>query len=136
MQRRWIERRYPEAIALVSIGAGSDSNPLSGVTGDKVDVADSYGVEIAGEVDRLLKADLKPIAGQPTATLNRIGLPLNKTPSRDEFEALAAKGGKAGYNASTQLARLDRGEKLLTAIDYPIQTWSFGDDLCMVFLGR
>ena len=32
------------------------------------------------------------------------------------------------------LARLDRGEKLTTEIDYPIQTWAFGDRLAVVFL--
>ena len=47
---------------------------------------------------------------------------------------MAAQGGRAGYNAQFQLARLDRGESLLTAIDYPIQTWVFGDSLAIVFL--
>jgi hypothetical protein len=47
---------------------------------------------------------------------------------------MAAEGGAPGYNATTQLARLDRGEKLITAIDYPIQSFSFGNSLQMVFL--
>ena len=129
-----IERRFPGAMALVSIGAGSDSNPQSGVTGGKVGIAERQGVEIATEVSRLLGTDLKPVTGRPAATLKRIDLPLNALPSREQLQALAAKGGTAGYNATTQLAKLDRGQPLLTAIDYPIQTWSFGDSLCMVFL--
>ena len=47
---------------------------------------------------------------------------------------MVAKGGPEGYNASTQLARLDRGEQMLKAIDYPIQSFAFGDQLLMVFL--
>ena len=52
-----IERRFPNCVALVSIGAGSDQNPNSGVTGDKVDVAEQQGAEIATEVSRLLQVD-------------------------------------------------------------------------------
>ncbi|HUG67182.1 MAG TPA: neutral/alkaline non-lysosomal ceramidase N-terminal domain-containing protein, partial [Pirellulaceae bacterium] len=129
-----IERTTPGATAIVSIGCGSDSNPSSGVTGDKVEIAESQGAEIATEVVRLLKTDLKPLTGTPRASLNRIPLPLNDPPTKEQLQALAEKGGPAGYNATTQLAKLERGEPLLTAIDYPIQTFSFGDDLSMVFL--
>jgi putative membrane-bound dehydrogenase-like protein len=129
-----IERTTPGAMAFVSIGCGSDSNPSSGVTGDKVEIAESQGVEIATEVARLLKTGLKPVTGSPHATLNRISLPLNDPPSKEQLQTLVEKGGPAGYNASTQLAKLERGETLLTAIDYPIQTFSFGDNLSMVFL--
>ncbi len=129
-----IQRRFPGATALVSIGAGSDANPESGVTGDKVDIAVRQGVEIATEVERLLEGSLQRVTGTPAATLDQITLPLSDLPSREQLQEQVAKGGPAGYNASTQLARLDRGEKLLTAVDYPIQTWSFGDSLCLVFL--
>ncbi|MCB9875521.1 MAG: neutral/alkaline non-lysosomal ceramidase N-terminal domain-containing protein, partial [Planctomycetaceae bacterium] len=129
-----IERTAPGAMAIISIGCGSDSNPSSGVTGDKVEIAESQGAEIATEVGRLLQTTLKPVTGTPHATLNRILLPLNDPPSKEQLQSLAKKGGPAGYNATTQLARLERGEPLLTAIDYPIQTISFGDDLSMVFL--
>jgi hypothetical protein len=129
-----IQRGHPGAIGLVSIGCGSDSNPSSGVTGDNVAVAAEQGAQIAAEVDRLLQGPLTPVTGRITATLQNIELPLNKLPSRDELEALAANDDPAGHNAQYQLARLDRGEPLQSAIDYAIQTWSFGDSLTMVFL--
>ncbi len=50
------------------------------------------------------------------------------------MQALVAKGGAPGYNASTQLARLDRGEPLQRELDYVVQSWQFGDDLAIVFL--
>lgn len=129
-----IERTVPGATALVSIGCGSDSNPSSGVTGDKVAIAGSQGAEIATEVARLLKTGLRPVTGPPHATLNQIALPLNDPPTKEQLQSLAEKGGPAGYSATTQLAKLERGEPLLTAIDYPVQTFSFGDNLSMVFL--
>ena len=33
------------------------------------------------------------------------------------------------------LQRLDRGEALPTTLTYPVQTWTFGDELAVVFLG-
>ena len=50
-----IERRFPGCVALVSIGAGSDANPSSGVKEDRVDIAAAQGEEIAGEVERRLQ---------------------------------------------------------------------------------
>ncbi len=129
-----IERTAPGATALVSIGCGSDSNPSSGVTGDKTDTAASQGAEIATEVARLLTTVLRPITGSPRATLQRISLPLNDPPTVDQLQTLVTAGGSVGYNATTLLAKLKKGERLLSAIDYPIQTFSFGDELSIVFL--
>jgi len=132
--QEWMERKFPGAVALMSIGCGSDSNPLSGVTGDKIDVASQQGAEIADEVARLVASPGRPLAGKLSAELRRIELPLNALPTREQWEQLAQQETPAGYNARTQLARLDRQEPLLRAIDYPVQSFRFGDSLQMVFL--
>jgi putative membrane-bound dehydrogenase-like protein len=133
-----IERRFPDCVGLVSIGAGSDQNPVSRVSGDPGDnvaAAEQQGVEIATEVERLLNGRLKRISGNPTAVLKTIALPLKELPSREQLIEQTSKGRATDrYNATTQLARLDRGEKLISEIAYPIQTWSFGDSFCMNFL--
>jgi hypothetical protein len=129
-----IEAKYPGAVALVSIGCGADQNPVSNVTGDKVDVARSQGAELAAEVDRVLGAPLKPLTGPLTARLERIDLPLAPVPPREHWESLATKPTAIGYHAQVQLASLDRGESLPVKVDYPVQTWTFGDRLAMVFL--
>ena len=133
-----IERRFPDCVGLVSIGAGSDQNPvsrISGDPGDNVAAAEQQGVEIATEVERLLGGRLKRISGKPTALLQTIALPLNELPTREQLIEQTGKGRATDrYNATTQLARLDRGEKLISEIAYPIQTWSFGDSFCMNFL--
>lgn len=129
-----IEQRFPGAVALFSAGAGSDSNPSSGVMRDRVDVATAQGVQIADEVARLLQQPLQPVSGPLAARLQRLELAFNELPTREQWEEMVKKGGPVGYNAQTQLARLDRGEKLLTAISYPIQSFTFGESLHMVFL--
>jgi hypothetical protein len=130
-----IERKNPGAVAMVSIGCGSDANPNSGVTGDNVAAAAEQGAEIADQVQRLLKGTFTPITGKVRTTYATIDLPLNDLPSKADLEVAAANADAAGYNAQYQLAKLGRGEPLQSKIDYPIQAWSFGNSLCMVFLG-
>jgi putative membrane-bound dehydrogenase-like protein len=129
-----IERTHPGVVALVSIGCGSDSNPNSGVTGSNTAAAADQGAQICDEVDRLLAGTLKSVSGALTAVLSHIDLPLNPVPTKAELEAMAAAGGPAGYNAEYQLEKLKRGEALQAELDYPVQTWAFGDSLAMVFL--
>src|SRR5205807_520942 len=99
-----------------------------------LDGAISQAKQIAEEVDRLLKRGLTPITKPLATRLGRIELPFDKHPTREEWEQKAKQQDYIGYHARVQLARLDRGEKLQTEISYPIQTWTFGDQLGVVFL--
>ena len=107
--REAIEGDHPGAIALVLIGCGADSNPRDRPGRE---VARRHGRAIGDEVARLLKGPLTPLDGPPVGRIARIKLPFDTLPTREELQALVAKGGAPGYNASTQLARLDRGEPL------------------------
>lgn len=128
-----IERTHPGVVALVSIGCGSDANPSSGVTGANTAAAADQGSQISDEVDRLLAGTLKPVSGTIVSALSHVDIPLNPVPAKEELEKIAAAGGPAGYNATFQLEKLKRGEELQSKLDYPIQTWAFGDSLAMVF---
>ena len=130
----WIERRHPDAIALISIGCGADQNPLSGVTGDKVDVAVAQGLQLADEVERVLGTAMRPVHGAIEAKRKLFALPLAELPPRSHWEELAQEQGYIGHHARVQLETLDRGESLPTAVDYSVQTFCFGDSLAMVFL--
>jgi putative membrane-bound dehydrogenase-like protein len=129
-----IEDTFPDAVALVAIGCGADQNPTSGVTGDKVDVAAAQGREVAAEVKRLSENFLAPVTGPLTARMRTIELPLAELPTRAEWEKRAKDMGPVGHFARVTLAQLDRGEALPTKVDYPVQTWAFGDSLAMVHL--
>src|SRR5688500_1646256 len=129
-----IEKAHPGVIALTSIGCGADSNPSSNPVGDRVDVAQTQGKLIAEEAERLLKQRLTPITSPIAAKLNRITLPFDTLPTRERWEAVAKQQDSTGYHARVNLARLERGEERQTELSYPIQTWSFGDELAMVFL--
>jgi putative membrane-bound dehydrogenase-like protein len=129
-----IERQHPECTALLSIGCGADANPSSGVVGDRADIAEMQGVEIAQEVNRLLGGPLTPLT-QPLATRQqRITLDFAELPAREVWNERAKQQNAVGFHARTMLEKLDRGEQLLTNVSYSIQIWTFGDQLATVFL--
>jgi len=129
-----IQKHHPEAVIMASIGCGADQNPDSGVTSDKVEMADAQGLQIAQEIDRLLRQPLTPIQGPLNIQLTGIPLAFDTPRTRHEWEERAQQDNAIGHHARANLARLDRGETLPDHIDYPIQTWLFGNDLAMVFL--
>src|SRR5205807_5760249 len=77
-----IQDAVPGAVALVSVGCGADSNPSSGVTGDKAEVAARQGAEVAAEVKRLVQGPLTPVTGKLTISSRRLELPLADLPER------------------------------------------------------
>ncbi|MEJ7591550.1 MAG: neutral/alkaline non-lysosomal ceramidase N-terminal domain-containing protein [Planctomycetaceae bacterium] len=129
-----IQRRNPGCQALISVGCGADSNPRGGVLGSRADAADSLGQEIAEEVQRLLSTQLKALTKAPVSLIERVALKLAPLPTREQWEERAKQQNAIGHHARTQLARLDRGEALMTEISYPIQSISFDDELAWVFL--
>jgi hypothetical protein len=129
-----VEQDHPGCVALASVGCGADSNPSSGVRGEKFELAQDQGRQIGDEVKRLLSGSLKPITDKPSVRYARIDLALDTPRSRAEWEERAKRKDAVGYHARVNLERLDHGENLPTKINYPIQTWVFGDDLAIVFL--
>ena len=128
----YVQADHPGAVALISSGCGGDADPQPR-TGLKF--AQQHGREIATEVDRLIKTDLAPLKAPLRTQFKRIDLPFEPLPSRQQWEERAKKPGPDGFNAKYHLAKLDRGETIPTSQDYPIQTWLFGEEFAMVFLG-
>jgi hypothetical protein len=129
-----IEQDNPGCIALASVGCGADSNPSPRGKGDDVDLAGSQGKQVGDEVKRLLSFGLKAITAKPDIRYARLDLPLDTRRTREEWEERAKKMDAVGYHARVNLAKLDRGETLPTKINYPVQTWVFGNHLAIVFL--
>lgn len=129
-----IERRHPGAVALVAIGCGADANPYPRV--DEMKVVEGHGLRIADEVDRLLKGPAIALKGPPDCRMERVDLPFDKLPTREELKKLAeGKPSPAQYHARMDLQRLEKGESPPTRLTgYPVQSWVFGDELAMVFL--
>ena len=127
-----IERQNPGATALVIIGCGADANPEPR---RNLDDAKNHAAALAREANRLLASSLTPLPGRVAATFKQIELPLGPRPGREALEKRAKLAGSEGFFARSLLEKLDRGETLPSTVPYPVQTWCFGDDLAMVFLG-
>src|SRR6267142_1398043 len=129
--QEYLERDHPEAIALIAIGCGADSNPEPR---SSLAFAQQHGQEIAAAVNQLLAHTLTPVRGKLACRAKQIELPFAKLPTRQEWERKAAQTNYEGYYARVNLAKLDRGQPLLTQLPYLVQTWNFGDALALVFL--
>lgn len=128
-----IESRHPGAIALIAIGCGGDQNPNPR---SQVELSAGHGRTIAEEVDRLLARDgFRPLSSAPVGRYREIDLPLDSPPPREVWEKKVADNARDAHFARAMLERLDRGESLESSVTYPVQTWAFGDDLAMLFLG-
>ena len=125
-----IEAKHSGVVAMVSIGCGADANP------EPFDesLVDQHGQAVADEVERLLAGSLRPVGGLPKCRLKEIRVPLEKLPTLEEWEKRAAGKNRPAYYAGIVLKRLDRGIEPPKSFPYKIQTWTFGDDLSMVFL--
>lgn len=122
-----IEADQPGATALVTIGCGADSDPCPHGT---VALCEQHGRALADEVKRLLAGPFKPIEPKLTVRTKDLAVPFDEPPAMDEFERVAKKS----YPVARLLKLRQGGEKLPTTRSYPIFTWTFGDDLAMVFL--
>jgi hypothetical protein len=117
---------------MIAIGCGADQNPNPRRT---MELVKQYGEDLAAEVGRVIRGEgMRSVPGAIACRAERIPLEYATLPTREEWNVLASKSGAVGYHARRNIARLERGETLPTALPYWIQTWSFGDALHMVFL--
>lgn len=127
-----LQREFPGAVVLTALGCGADQNPQPRRT---VELAVRHGEAVAAEAKRLVQDRLAPLAGRLDCRTKWIELAYDTLPIRAQWQALAAsKNAAVAYHAQKNLARLDRGEAFPTQLPYLVQTWTFGNDLAMVFL--
>lgn len=133
-----IEKNIPGTIALVAVGCGADQNSNPRMNKDiKVDFqsVEMQGKSIANEVTRLLASNqLKPVTAGPSGKLKSIELAFANAPDPKELARKAKESGRESNYSRLILNRMARSEDLPMKINYPIQLWSFGNDLSMLFM--
>ncbi len=127
----WIEKQYPEAVSLMTIGCGADVGPQPS---GNLDIAQKHGRAVAEEVRRLLAKPARPLHAAPQVSVRQVKLPLAELPPREYWDKQARRGGFYGQLAVAMLARLNERGEIPTHVDYPLSVWTFDDDLVMVFL--
>jgi hypothetical protein len=128
----YVQEKSPGAQALFMLGLAGDANPYPRGT---MAMAREHGATLGKEVCRVLQTKLRPVRGPLHVAFDRVALPLQPFPPRDELEKLAAKRGDIhSFVAQRALEALKRGEKLPTHYTCPVGVWQFGDDLTLVGL--
>lgn len=131
--RKFIEEQFPGTVPLISIGTGADANPNPRGTEA---LAEQHGKSLADEVKRLLAEPqaLTLIDPKAECRTDTVQLPLDKLPTAEQWQEDLKAGGHRALNATLFLGKLKKEEEIPTTVAYPITSWTFGDDLCMVFL--
>lgn len=128
----YLEETHDGATALCTIGCGADANPEP--RGELL-MAEAHGRALSLQVDKVLSGDMRAIAAKPTASFGYAGLPVDR-PELSELRANLESGTpQVKRHAQNMLALEKRMGRLPESYPMPIQTWQFGDDLTMVFLG-
>jgi len=127
----YLEQAHPGAMALIALGCAGDANPDPR---GNLELTKLHGRELADAVERVATNALVPVSGKLTCQMKNFMLPLDTLPTRAEWETQARLTNYLGRFARMNLARLDEGQPLLTKVPYIVQSWTFGEDLAMVFL--
>ncbi len=127
-----LESIYADAVALCTIGCGADANPNPR---GALDLAKLHGRAIAGEVHRLMATELKPIEQPIDSQFAYAGLSFD-LPTIEEVEKRTEDANPQTRRHAEQLRETYRREGRLPATyPVPIQSWKFGDQLTMIFIG-
>jgi hypothetical protein len=128
-----LEKQHPDAIALFWAGCGADQNPLPRRT---VELAESYGRQIAAGVDQALNSPMPEVRGSLKTEYQEIELSLGELPSREQVEKdQASDNVYIARRAKRLLAAMDKDGRLAPTYPYPVQLWSIGEGVDMFFLG-
>jgi hypothetical protein len=125
--QEYIEADSPGALALITIGCGADADPCPHGT---VALCEQHGRALADECQRLLAGQWNPVVPRLTAREKVLEIPYHEPPDREQIENAAEQTRSPGW----LVRRLDAGEAIPESRPYRIVSWTFGDDLAMVFL--
>ncbi|HXG10083.1 MAG TPA: neutral/alkaline non-lysosomal ceramidase N-terminal domain-containing protein [Gemmataceae bacterium] len=127
-----IEERYPGMQAMFLLGCAGDANPYPRGT---LELSREHGASLGKEVCRVLEGKLEPVRGPLRIAFDRVELPLQPPPPREQLERWAKQGPSYRQPLARQmLAALDKGQKLPDRYTCPVTVWQFGPDLTLVGL--
>ncbi len=129
--QRLIEANHPGTVAMVAIGCGADANPQP--RGKMENVA-MHGLEISNNVEKLLSSQRQPLTTPPVGRMKWVKLPFANVPTVPELIKQTEDKTIKGYYARLALDRVARGYPVPVDLHYPVQTWTFGDELVMINL--
>ena len=127
-----LESQYPGSVALCTIGCGADANPEPR---GSLDAAKIHGRTLSAEVASILSGPMTTIDGGLNPRFDYAALSFD-LPTQEELKQRATDSNpQSRRHAEQLLAEIDEHGRLPATYPVPIQSWQFGDQLTMVFLG-
>lgn len=131
--QQMLEEKYPGATAMVALGCAGDANPSP--RGDFKNVH-QHAEMITDEITRMISADkLVTLNSIPVTKMKRVELSFVHVPDARELVELSKQDAAPGLYARNSLTLMANGGTISNSMSYPVQVWSFGKQLAMVFLG-
>jgi hypothetical protein len=128
-----LEKKYEGTTVMVAIGCGGDANPSPR---GEFEYVDRHAVMITDKIDGLLRADkFKMLNSIPVGKMKLVDLAFAHVPDTKEFVEQSQLKGAQGLYARNCLAIIAQGGTISPTMSYPVQVWSFRDQLAIVFLG-
>ncbi len=127
-----LESHYPDTVALCTIGCGADANPEPR---GSLDATKLHGRTLAAEVQRVVDADMQSIESPIDARFDYAALSFD-LPTQEELQQRAGDSNpQTKRHAENLLQVLKEEGRLPATYPVPIQSWQFGDQMTMIFLG-
>ena len=131
-----LEKSYPDATALFFQGAGGDQNPLPRRS---VALAEQYGETLAAAVQRVLSQEMKELPSELSTAYSEVQLSFSTPPTQEQLSSVATDEGSSSSQkqwAIGLLAKINKGEALMTSYPYPIQALRLGEQLIFALGGE
>ncbi|MEX1230104.1 MAG: neutral/alkaline non-lysosomal ceramidase N-terminal domain-containing protein [Planctomycetaceae bacterium] len=129
----YLEDRHPGVVAMFSAGCGADQNPLPR---RKVELAEKYGRMLALAVEEVIRDPMTPITANVSSALRNIDLAWDRMPTKEEIQTWSESSSPYEQRRGRFLLNRLRNEGELSPVyPYPVQVWSFGDQLTWAALG-
>ncbi|MBA4057170.1 MAG: hypothetical protein C0490_20825 [Marivirga sp.] len=128
-----IEEKYPGTTVMVAIGCGADANPSPR---GEFEYVNQHAVNITDKIDKLLQADKFTVLNNiPDGKMKNVELTFAHVPDARELVEQSTREAADGLYARNSLSLLAEGGSISSTMSYPVQVWSFGNQLAIVFLG-
>jgi hypothetical protein len=128
-----LEEKYPGVNAMFFNASGGDQNPLPR---RKLELCENYGKMLSDAVEMVLGNTMKPVSSEISSDFSYVNLDYREMVTKDRLLPIADRESSIQERwAKRMIKLLDRGVEFLSFYPYPIQVWSFGNDLLLIGMG-
>ena len=125
-----IEKKYPGVNAMFFNACGGDQNPLPR---RKLELCENYGKMLSDAVEEVVENHMKPVSSEINSDFRYVNLDYEEIVTKDKLLPIANSESSIQERWAKRMIKLiDSGTEFNSSYPFPIQVWSFGDDLLLI----